>query len=90
MGALPSSTPFKRACTVAPDTGVPPVARVIVPLRLPGASTVNATPLLGWPDTVTTTGPLEAPAGTGAMMRVSVQLVGVAGVSSRSPIGQPE
>jgi len=41
---------------------------------------VNVTPLLACPATVTTTGPVEAPAGTGATILVSVQLEGVATV----------
>ena len=44
------------------------------------ASTVNATPLLATPDTVTTTFPVVAPAGTGATMLLALQLVGVAAV----------
>lgn len=40
--------------------------------------TVNATPLLGVPPTVTTTFPVVAPAGTGTMMLASFQFVGVA------------
>jgi hypothetical protein len=40
--------------------------------------TVNVDPLLFWPLTLTTTGPLEAPAGTGTTIVVLVQLVGVA------------
>src|SRR5580658_615319 len=44
------------------------------------ASTVKLTPLLATPDTVTTTFPVVAPAGTGATMLVALQLVGVADV----------
>src|SRR5438445_4420634 len=40
--------------------------------------TVNATPLLATPLTVTTTLPVVAPAGTGTTMLVADQLVGVA------------
>jgi hypothetical protein len=40
--------------------------------------TVNATPLLAVPPTVTTTFPVVAPVGTGATMLVAPQLVGVA------------
>src|SRR4051812_43278783 len=43
-----------------------------------GTVTVNDTPLLASPPTVTTTLPLVAPAGTGATMLVVDQLVGVA------------
>ncbi len=42
--------------------------------------TVNVTPLLATPFTVTTTLPVEAPAGTGTDMLVAPQLVGVAAV----------
>src|SRR5258705_2756560 len=41
-------------------------------------TTVNLTPLLATPPTVTTTLPVVAPAGTGATMLVADQLVGVA------------
>ena len=41
-------------------------------------ATVNATPLLALPPTVTTTFPVMAPAGTGATILVALQLVGVA------------
>jgi hypothetical protein len=40
--------------------------------------TVKLTPLLAWPLTVTITGPVVAPAGTGTAMLVALQLVGVA------------
>jgi hypothetical protein len=43
-------------------------------------NTVNATPALATPLTVTTTLPAVAPAGTGATIDVSLQLVGVAAV----------
>src|SRR6202011_5066372 len=42
--------------------------------------TVNETPLLAWPPTVTTTLPVVAPPGTGATTLVPLQLVGVAAV----------
>src|SRR5436190_1526139 len=45
-----------------------------------GTVTVKLTPLLASPPTVTTTGPLVAPVGTGTVMLVSLQLVGVASV----------
>ena len=44
------------------------------------AVTVKVTPLLARPPTVTTTGPVVAPAGTGATIDVLLQLVGVAAV----------
>ena len=43
-------------------------------------STVNVTPLLAAPATVTTTDPVVAPAGTGTAILVALQLVGVAAV----------
>jgi hypothetical protein len=43
-------------------------------------STVNVTPLLATPLTVTMTGPVEAPFGTGITIDVAFQLVGVADV----------
>jgi len=43
-------------------------------------STVNVTPLLATPPTVTTTLPVVAPVGTFATMLVALQLVGVAAV----------
>jgi hypothetical protein len=45
-----------------------------------GVVTVNATPLLATPPTVTTTFPVVAPAGTAATMLVALQLAGVAAV----------
>ena len=42
--------------------------------------TVNGTPLLATPPTVTTTFPVVAPLGTGATMLVALQLEGVAAV----------
>ena len=49
-------------------------------LMLGVASTVNDTPTLATPPTVTTTLPVVAPAGTGATIDVALQLVGVAAV----------
>ncbi len=43
----------------------------------PGEVTVNVTPLLATPLTVTMTLPVVAPLGTGAAMLVALQLVGV-------------
>jgi hypothetical protein len=47
-------------------------------LMLGGTVTVNVTPLLARPATVTTTGPVVAPLGTGTTMLVLLQLLGVA------------
>ena len=44
------------------------------------AVTVKLTPLLATPPTVTTTFPVVAPLGTGTMMLVALQLVGVPAV----------
>ena len=47
---------------------------------LGGVTIVNAIPLLATPLTVTTTLPVVAPVGTGAVILVALQLVGVAAV----------
>jgi hypothetical protein len=49
-------------------------------LMLGGGMTVKLTPLLFWPPTVTTTLPVVAPEGTGAIIFVALQLVGAAPV----------
>ena len=51
--------------------------------------TVNVTPLLAMPDTVTTTGPVVAPTGTGTTMLLAVQLVGVAVVPLNLTVLEP-
>ena len=52
---------------------------ILSPLGAPGGTvTVNDTPGLACPPTVTTTGPVVAPAGTGTTMVVVDQIVGVA------------
>ena len=45
-----------------------------------GVATVKVTPLLATPPTVTTTFPVVAPLGTGTVMLVALQLVGVPAV----------
>src|SRR5438552_10878067 len=50
-------------------------------LMLGTASTVNNTPALATPLTVTTTLPVVAPAGTGATIEVALQLAGLASVA---------
>jgi hypothetical protein len=64
--------------TAAPTT--PELGFKFVMLGVGGAVlvTVKVAPLLAFPSTVTTTLPVTAPAGTGAMMLVPLQLVGVA------------
>jgi hypothetical protein len=49
-------------------------------LMVGGCSTVKDVPALATPFTVTTTGPVVAPAGTGTTIAVPLQLVGVAAV----------
>ena len=62
-------------------TGVPITPEVGLKLVMLGAAdTVNVTALLAIPDTVTMTGPVVAPVGTGATMLVELQLVGLAAV----------
>ena len=54
----------------APDGGE-------MPLMVGAGLTVKVTPVLVWPPTVTVTGPVTAPVGTGAVMLVELQAVGV-------------
>lgn len=54
------------------------IALVMVPDIVPGTTKLNGRPLLAWLDTVTTTFPLVLPAGTGTVMPVLLQLVGLA------------
>jgi len=62
-------------------TGVPTRPDVGLSVVIDGGTvTVKVMPLLARPPTVTTTGPLVAPPGTGTVMLVSLQLVGVADV----------
>src|SRR5438876_12036224 len=75
--ALPADIP-DTASTVAPEIGVPAVNRVTVPAIDPGTMTVKGIPPLAAFATVTTTSPLRAPVGTGATIRVLLQVAGVA------------
>jgi hypothetical protein len=52
-------------------------------------ATLKVTPLLATPPTVTTTGPVVAPDGTGATMLVLLQLVGVAAVPLKVTVLAP-
>ena len=62
-------------------TGAPIAAEAGNKLPMLGVGiTVNVAPALATPFTVTTTLPVVAPAGTGATIDVSLQLVGVAGI----------
>src|SRR6266576_408813 len=72
---LPRKPPV--GVTVIVDIPLPPaVAVVAAPLTVnePLLVTVKATPLLGTPPTVTTTLPVDAPAGTGTAILVALQL----------------
>src|SRR5262249_17828156 len=71
-------TPARTPWTVAPEIAEPPVVRVTVPLIVPATSRVYVTPRLCWPATVTITEPLVVPEGTGVVMLVLLQAVGVA------------
>jgi hypothetical protein len=51
--------------------------------------TVKVTPLLAWPLTVTTTGPVVALAGTGTAILPALQLVGVAAVPLKVTVLDP-
>jgi hypothetical protein len=72
-------------------TGVPAGPDVTLRLVMLGAGivTVNVTPLLAVPPTVTTTLPVVAPFGTGTTMLVALQLVGVPGVPLNSTVLVP-
>ena len=63
-------------------TGVPTGPDVTLKLVMLGAGTVtvNVTPLLATPPTVTTTLPVVAPLGTGTTMLVALQLLGTPAV----------
>jgi hypothetical protein len=58
-------------------------------VTLGGTATVNVTPLLATPPTVTVTLPVVAPAGTGATMLVADQVVGVAAVPLKRTVLAP-
>ncbi len=66
------------ALTVAPGIGVVPPATVTLPDIVPVVVIVKAKPLLAIPPTVTTTGPVVAPEGTGTVMLLALQLLGLA------------
>jgi hypothetical protein len=63
---------------VAPGIGVVLPATVTLPETVPVVVTVKATPLLACPATVTITGPVVAPLGTGTEILFALQAVGVA------------
>ena len=74
-GAVPKFAPvIVTEVPTAPDVGFTLV------IAGTGVVTENVTPLLAAPFTVTTTGPVVAPAGTGATTLVAFQLVGAATV----------
>src|SRR3954470_11602609 len=77
----PATTNVPAAYDAWPDTtGLPTSCVAHGAGRLLGVATVKLTPLLLTPLTVTTTGPLVAPAAPPATMPVALQLVGVAAV----------
>lgn len=71
--------------TIVPMTPSPGENVVITGAPL----TVNVTPLLDWPAVVTTTDPVVVPAGTGATIWVSLQLVGVAVFEPKATVPVP-
>ena len=71
-------------------TEAPTVPDMGLRLEILGVSnTVNATPLLATPETVTTTFPVVAPLGTGTTMLVAFQLVGVPSVPLNVTVLEP-
>ncbi len=76
----PCDAPKLLPAIVTDVPTTPDVGLTLVILGGGGDVTVKATPLLGVPFTVTTTGPVVAPAGTGATMLVALQAVGAAAV----------
>jgi hypothetical protein len=58
-------------------------------VMLGAGTTVKLTPLLAWPPTVTTTGPVAAPVGTVAAIDVEIQLLGVAEVPLKVTVFVP-
>lgn len=77
---------FVPVIVIALPTG-PDVGEILVMLGEP--VTVKVMPLLATPETVTTTGPVVAPLGTGAAMLVALQLVGVAVVPLKFTVLEP-
>jgi hypothetical protein len=71
---LPCVLPKYVPATV---TTVPPTPVLGVRLEMLGGGTVNVTPLLAAPLTVTTTLPVVAPTGTGTVILVSLHRLGV-------------
>ena len=55
----------------------------------PAEVTVKAAPLLATPATVTTTFPLMAPLGTGAVMLLALQAVGVVAIPLNATVPLP-
>src|SRR5262249_15594477 len=78
---LPKLAPEIVTCVpIAPEVGL----RLVIL-----GPTVNVMPLLAWPPTVTTIGPVSAPFGTGTMMRLAFQLVGVPAVPLKLTMLEP-
>jgi hypothetical protein len=68
----------KLVPVIVTDVPIGPEVGVRLVILGAGIVTVNATPLLACPPTMTTTFPVIAPAGTGTVMLVALQFVGVA------------
>lgn len=71
--------PFCNAWTLAPLIAVPPELLDTVPDRVPVVMAVKVTPLLVCPLTVTVTGPVVDPLGTGTAIALAPQVVTDAG-----------
>ena len=89
LAAVPLNVTVLASC-VAPKfdplivtdvpTGPEVGERLVIAGAVEVAVTVNVTPLLATPPTVTTTAPVVAPVGTGAVIEVLLQLLGLAAV----------
>src|SRR2546426_2212280 len=71
------------------DAPTGPCDRLSVEMLGPGLVTVNATPLLNTPPTVTTTLPVVAPFGTGVAILVAVQFAGAAAIPLKVTVLDP-
>ena len=73
---VPCEAP-KEVPVIATEVPTAPQTGLKALIAGPAPVTVNSMPLLACPPTVTTTGPVVAPAGTGTSIRFPLQLVGV-------------
>jgi hypothetical protein len=79
----------KFAPVIVTDTPINPEVGFKLEMLGAGAGTVKLTPLLATPPTVTTTLPVVAPLGTGAVMLVALQPVGVAATPLNVTVLEP-